>query len=113
MDSLLLNREELDYIESNPIFTLWLFGNVDENELNDYEKQIIFARQLYYDLIVSDDVMLELLKQVNIDNIDDFLNNDYYIKLSSHMMNRRPDIIRTKLMLMKKRQNIEKRLKLK
>ena len=112
MEDLLLDRDELDYIESNPIFSLWLFGNVDENSLSEEEKRIIIARQMYYDLVVSDDVFIHILNRFNCHDIDMFLNDKKIIVMASHYMGIRSDYLRVKAHLMKKRQLKEKNKKL-
>ena len=44
MEDLLLTREKLDEIENNPIFTLWLFGNIDESKLTEDENDLVITK---------------------------------------------------------------------
>ena len=112
MEDLLLDRDELDYIESNPIFSLWLFGNVDEDSLSEEEKRIIIARQMYYDLVVSDEVFFHILDRFNCYDLDMFLNDKKIVVMASHYMGIRSDYLRVKAHLMKKRILNEKNKKL-
>ncbi len=110
---LLLDRERLDEIENNPIFTLWLFGEIDENSLPDEDKMVIYSRQMYYDLLVEDDYLSFLLDRTGSYGIDDFINDESKIKTASIISSIRPDVLRTKAVLYKKRVELEKERKIK
>ena len=110
MDDLLLSREELDNIENNSIFTLWLFGNIDEFNLTDQEQKIIFARQMYYDLLLSDDEVYYTFNRIGCYDFDEFLHEPEYMIRASKLLGIRQDIIITKVTLMKKRKQKEKKL---
>ena len=113
MEDLLLTKEKLDDIKNNPIFTLWLFGNVDESSLTEEEKQIIFARQLYYDLLISDEDFKYILEHIGCYGIDSILENEDKLSLAARLLNERADHIVIKATLMKKRKEKERKLILK
>lgn len=72
---MLLDRERLDEVENNPIFTLWLFGSVDENTLTEEDKMIIFARQMYYDLILSDAELMRIVDRTGAVSLEDLISD--------------------------------------
>ena len=107
-DDILLSREELDFIESNQIFNWWLNGLVNENDLTEEEKKIIYAYQLHYDLTLSDDFIYNSLDYFRCYGIKDLLNNDEIIESISMIHNIPVENIRIKALLMFKRQEKEK-----
>lgn len=111
MEKLLLLREELNIIKSSQIFHAWLNGLVDENDLNEIEKKIIYAYQVYYDLTLSDDFTYEVLDHLRCYGIDDLLGDENKIKVASIMYNVSQDDIKTQALLTKKRMEKEKELK--
>lgn len=113
MEDLLLSRQNLDEMENNPIFTLWLYGSVDESHLTDEEKQIIFARQMYYDLLILDGEINYLLNHLRCDSLEELANDSDKITIASLFLVQKEDVVRTKVLLMKKRQDKEKVLKMK
>ncbi len=113
MKDLLLSREELDKLENNPIFVYWLYGGVDENRLNEEEKQIIISRQMYYDLVISDDRMIFVLERLDCQNYDSLIEDKEKLSKASFFLGQREDIVKTKVLLMKKRKEKEKVLKMK
>ncbi len=113
MGDLLLSREELDEIENNPIFTLWLFGDIDESKLTEHERNIIFARQMYYDLILPDEQIYFVFDQMNCHDFDTFLNDSNLMFKASQFLGVRKDRIITKVALMKKRKENQMKLNLK
>lgn len=112
MEDLLLTKDELEEIENSPIFTLWLFGNIDESKLTNEEKQIIFARQIYYDLSVPDEMVFNALECIKCYDLDELLNNKDNINKVSKIIGKRSDIILTKVVLMKKRLEKSRKLSL-
>ena len=112
MEDLLLTREKLDEIENNPIFTLWLFGNIDESKLTEDEKKIIYARQLYVDLSIKDEDIRLFLNKLGCYSIDDILSDNKNIEASIKLLNKRSDLVITKLSIMKKRKEKAKELTL-
>jgi hypothetical protein len=88
------------------------FSYGDESKLTSEEKEIIIARQFYIDLIISDHSVSFILDRLNCYGIDSLLNNEDKLKTASIMFNVRSDVLRTKLFLMKKRQEKEKQMKL-
>jgi hypothetical protein len=108
MKELILSRSELDYMENNPIFTYWLFGDeIDESLLDEKEKVIIKARQMYYDLILPDERVYQVLDHLKLKKYDDLLNDMEHITSASRLLGVRPDILTTKVLLLKRR--VEKR----
>ena len=112
MGDLLLTREDLDNIKNNPIFSLWLFGNVDESQLNENEKQIIFARQLYYDLAIPDEKVYRILKLIGCKDLDSLLSNDSNVATACSLLRTTVDVVVIKVNLMQKRMVKEQNLEL-
>ena len=100
---MLLDRERLDEVENNPIFTLWLFGSVDENTLTEEDKMIIFARQMYYDLLVSDGMLMRILDRTNAVSLEDFINDRRKLFAGALFADIPADVLNTKAMLCIKR----------
>ena len=105
MKELILSRSELDNMENNPIFTYWLFGDeINESLLDDEEKTIIKVRQMYYDLILPDDRVYQALNHLKIKNYDELLHDMEHITSASRLLAVRPDILTTKVLLLKRRE---------
>ena len=102
MNDLLLTREDLDIMENNPAFVLWLFNDVSEDKFSEEDKEVIRARQFYYDMIVPDEVINSMLYENY--NLDMFIDDKKRMELAGIAFNLRPDYIRIKALLMKKRQ---------
>ena len=102
MDNLLLTREDLDNMENNPAFVLWLFNDVTEDKFSEEDKEVIMARQFYYDMIVPDEVINSMLYENY--NLDMFIDDKKRMELAGIAFNLRIDYIRIKALLMKKRQ---------
>ena len=102
MNDLLLTREDLDIMENNPAFVLWLFNDVSEDKFSEEDKEVIRARQFYYDMIVPDGVINSMLYENY--NLDMFIDDKKRMELAGIAFNLRPDYIRIKALLMKKRQ---------
>lgn len=102
MNDLLLTREDLDIMENNPAFVLWLFNDVSEDKFSEEDKEVIRARQFYYDMIVPDEVINSMLYENY--NLDMFIDDKKRIELAGIAFNLRTDYIRIKALLMKKRQ---------
>ena len=102
MNDLLLTREDLDNMENNPAFVLWLFNDVTEDKFSEEDKEVIMARQFYYDMIVPDEVINSMLYENY--NLDMFIDDKKRMELAGIAFNLRIDYIRIKALLMKKRQ---------
>ena len=102
MNDLLLTREDLDIMENNPAFVLWLFNDVSEDKFSEEDKEVIRARQFYYDMIVPDEVINSMLYENY--NLDMFIDDKKRMELAGIAFNLRPDYIKIKALLMKKRQ---------
>ncbi len=109
-DEILLSREKLDEIKSSKVFNQWLNGLVNENDLTEEEKKIIYAYQLYYDLTLSDNFIYNVLDHLRCYGIDDLLNDENKIKTASIMFNVSKDDIKIQALLTKKRMEKEKAL---
>ncbi len=113
MGELLLSREKLDEMENNPIFTLWLFGDVDESKLTEEEKGIIVARQMYYDLLLNDEDVAQVLSHLGCRNYSRLMLDRNLIDSASRFLSVRQDTFITKVTLMKKRHDKAKENKAK
>ena len=103
MEEMLLSRKELDGIENDPIFSMWLFGNVDENNLSENQKRIIIARQMYYDLLLPDEYVIHVIKHLKCRSYSELINDSNLIESASMFLGVRKDVLITKVTLMKKR----------
>ena len=107
-NKLLLSKEQLDKIKTSDIFKQWLTGLVDENDLNEEEKKLIYAYQVYYGLMLSDDFISGVLDHLRCCSIDELLGDESLIEIASIMYNVSKEDIRIRALLAKKRMGKEK-----
>ncbi len=112
VDELILSREELDKIESSQVFSDWLNGIINEKDLTEEEKKIIYTYQVYYDLLLSDDFMYGVLDHWRCYGINDLLTNEERIETISMVYGESKENIRIKALLMLRRDEKERREKL-
>ncbi len=100
---LVLSRNELDSMENDPIFTMWLFGNIDEANLSENQKRIIVARQMYYDLLLKDEEVISVLRHINCNSYEQLINDPELINSAARFLSVKNDVLLTKIELMKVR----------
>ena len=110
VDKLLMCRGKLDSMETDPIFSMWLFGNVDEDNLSENQKTIIAARQLYYDLIVTDDDIKRALKRFHCEKVED-LRDPIVFEYAARFLGVGNGVLNTKIELLIKRREHSKKVR--
>jgi len=108
MYNLLLSKEELNKIKSSKLFHQWLYGLIDEKKLTEEENKIIYAYQVYYDLVLGDNFIYNVLDDFHCYGIDDLINNDKKIRTIAGVYNLSEENIRIQALLTLKRQEREK-----
>ena len=109
--NVLLSKEQIDKIKASHIFEQWLNGLVDENDLTIEEKNIICAYQIYYELTLNDDLLYLLLGHYRA-SLERFVSDLELIKIISNKLDVPQDVLKTKALLMLKREEQEKVRKL-
>ena len=111
---IVLSREELDEMENNASFTLWLYGNADVSKFNDKDLMVIKARQMFYDLILPDDKLVDAMNCCGCNSIDELLSDTKQLLAVSKVLDIRMDYVNNKAYLVQKRiQRCNKEQKLK
>ncbi len=112
---IVLSREELDEMENNASFTLWLYGNADASKFNDKDLMVIKARQMFYDLILPDDRLADAMNCCGCNSIDELLSDTKQLLAVSKVLDIRMDYVNNKAYLVQKRiqrRNKEQKLKM-